>query len=128
MPDNSYTLRGFRIFECAREGPQLRNDRDAVQLIGSAASAGLTEWLLIPTERFDSGFFRPSTRIAGEILQKFVTYGRRVAIIGDISAYVSESSALRDFVYECNRGNQIWFVPSAQEFEERLAQQSRPKD
>jgi hypothetical protein len=39
-----------------------------------------------------------------------VTYGRRVAILGDISRYIDESPALRDFVIEANRGDQVWLV------------------
>jgi hypothetical protein len=31
-----------------------------------------------------------------------------------------ESSALRDFVYETNRGNQVWFVADQEELEKRL--------
>lgn len=53
-------------------------------------------------------FFDLSTKIAGEILQKFVQYYTKLAIIGDFSAYTSK--ALRDFIIECNRGNHIFFV------------------
>jgi len=44
----------------------------------------------------------------------------RVAIVGDISRYVEESSALRDFVYESNRGDQVWFVPTREKLAERM--------
>src|SRR5579863_5214927 len=106
-------------FECAREGKKLRDDRDAVELIGDAQGAGL---IVIPAERLDEDFFRLRTGVAGQFLQKFVTYRRRVAIVGDISRHVAESSALRDFVVESNRGDHIWFVENIEEVERRLAQ------
>jgi hypothetical protein len=46
----------------------------------------------------------------------------RVAIAGDIFRHVNESSAFRDFVYEANRGDQIWFVANIEELGERLGQ------
>ena len=54
------------------------------------------------------------------MLQKFVTYQFRVAIIGEISQHLKESSALQDFVYECNRGAQIWFLANHEELDRRL--------
>ncbi|MDR1210285.1 MAG: DUF4180 domain-containing protein [Clostridiales bacterium] len=55
-------------------------------------------------------FFRLSTGVAGEVSQKFVNYGYRVAIIGDFSGYASEP--LRDYIYECNNGGHLYFVDS----------------
>jgi len=60
------------------------------------------------------------TRLAGEFLQKFVTYGKRIAIVGEIPAEFMQSRALRDFISECNRGRQIWFVESREEFSRRI--------
>ena len=54
-------------------------------------------------------FFKLSTGIAGEILQKFVNYSMKIAIMGDFSEYTSKP--LKDFIYECNRGNAVFFVP-----------------
>lgn len=113
-------MNGLRVFVCTAEGKKkLRNDRDAVELIGEVVgqSAAL---VVIPTERLDEEFFHLKTRIAGEILQKFVQYGVRVAIVGDISRYAQESSSLRDFVRESNRGEMIWFAPNFEEVEKRL--------
>ncbi|MEI9972912.1 MAG: DUF4180 domain-containing protein [Ignavibacteriota bacterium] len=44
----------------------------------------------------------------------------RLAIVGDISAYAAESTALRDFIYEANRGRDIWFAAAREEIDERL--------
>jgi hypothetical protein len=78
--------------------------------------------IAISVERLDEDFFRLKTRIAGEILQKFVQYRFRIAIVGDISEQISESSALRDFVREANRGDQIGFVATLDELGQRLEQ------
>ncbi len=53
------------------------------------------------------------------MLQKFVTYGVKLAIIGDFSKY--KSKPLKDFMGESNRGKDIFFVGSEQEAVERLA-------
>ena len=107
------------VYHVPPEGKKLRDDRDAVELIGEARSAG-AGLVAIPAERFEEDFFRLRTRVAGEIVQKFLTYGLRLAIVGDISKYVNESSALRDFVYESNRGDHIWFLANLQDLDRRL--------
>ena len=56
-------------------------------------------------------FFVLSTCLAGEILQKFINYGVRFAIYGDFSKYTSKP--LRDFMYESNKGKDIYFQPTA---------------
>ena len=53
-------------------------------------------------------FFRLSSDIAGDVLQKFINYHTKLAIIGDFSKYTSKP--LHDFIYECNKGNDIIFV------------------
>ena len=55
-------------------------------------------------------FFVLSTCLAGEILQKFINYGIRFAIYGDFSKYTSKP--LKDFMYESNKGKDIYFQPT----------------
>ena len=54
-------------------------------------------------------FFILSTGLPGEILQKFINYGIRFAIYGDFSKYTSKP--LKDFMYESNRGRDVYFQP-----------------
>jgi len=108
----------MKIHICEAEGTKLRTERDAVDLIASSQGA---DWILVPVERLDPDFFRLRTRVAGEFIQKLVTYGRRLAVIGDISTYTEESTALRDFVYEANRGRDVWFLSSRADFDSRVA-------
>ncbi|HEY6904010.1 MAG TPA: DUF4180 domain-containing protein [Candidatus Acidoferrales bacterium] len=118
MSPRFYELHGVRILNAA-EGPLLRSDRDAVDLMSEAMSHGI-RFIVIPAERLSDDFFRLKTRIAGEVIQRFAMYRMRVAILGDISRHVAESTSLRDFVYESNRGNQCWFVADLDEFSKRL--------
>ena len=126
MPDRSYELHGVRIFECAVEGELLRNNRNLNDLI-SAAWEQHARMLVVPVDRLGDDFFRLRTGIAGEIVQKIVQYHLNLAVVGDISRYVEESTALRDFVHESNRGSQIWFMANLEELEARLKAAPAPR-
>ena len=70
-------------------------------------------------------FFILSTCMAGEILQKFINYGVRFAIYGDFSRYTSKP--LKDFMYESNRGKDIYFQPSVSRAMDKLSGYSKLK-
>ena len=114
----THEIHGHRVLDCPPEGPSIRY-AEAVDLIGEAMGAG-ADWVVIPSARLGDDFFRLRTGVAGEVVQKFVTYGRRLAIVGDISAHVAASEPLRDFVRESNRGAHVWFVADPDEFAQRL--------
>ena len=63
-------------------------------------------------------FFILSTGLAGEVLQKFINYGGRIAIYGDFSGYTSKP--LHDFMYESNQGKDVFFVSTEAEAVDRL--------
>ena len=65
-------------------------------------------------------FFKLSTGIAGEVVQKFVNYGFRLAIIGDFSGYTSKP--LHDYIYECNKGEHLYFVTDENEAVAKLTE------
>ncbi|MCI9122447.1 MAG: DUF4180 domain-containing protein [Oscillibacter sp.] len=65
--------------------------------------------IAIVKEAVAEDFFVLSTRLAGEILQKYTNYGIRLAVFGDFSKY--NSKALRDFIYESNQGKSFYFQP-----------------
>ena len=98
----------------------MRNGTDAVDLM-SAASEYRATFIVIPVERLGDDFFDLRTCMAGEMAQKFLMYGRRVAIIGDISRRIAASKSLAAFVIESNRGHDLWFVNNLQELVDRLA-------
>jgi Domain of unknown function (DUF4180) len=115
-----YELHGVRVLECVPEGAKLRTYQDAVDLVGKSFEYRAT-LIVIPVECLDDEFFQLRTRIAGELIQKFVQYRRRLAIVGDILRHLTESSALRAFVVEANRGKDVWFVAGLEELNQRLA-------
>jgi hypothetical protein len=120
MPSKSYELHGVRVLECDANEKQLRNYNEAVELIGKAFE-NRASLIVVPAECLDDEFFRLSTRIAGELIQKVVQYRQRLVIVGDISRHLAESSALRAFVLEANRGKEVWFLATREELDQRLA-------
>ncbi|WP_128984818.1 DUF4180 domain-containing protein [Streptomyces roseicoloratus] len=113
-------LHGTPVLLCPPEGPLLLGEREAVDVIGEGSYAGAS-WVAVPVERLPDDFFRLRTRVAGDIVQKFATYRLGLAVVGDIPRHLEESTALRDFVRESNRGTQLWFVPDTAALAERLA-------
>ncbi len=77
------------------------------------------ERIIVDKSAVAEDFFRLSTGLAGEILQKFVNYHTKLAIVGDFSKYTSKP--LQDFIYESNKGKDFFFVGTAQEAIERLS-------
>ena len=115
-----YELHGVRVLELIADSTKLQTYNDAVDLVGKTFENRAT-MIVIPVECLDDEFFRLKTRIAGELIQKFVQYRRHLVIVGDISRFLAESSALRAFVAESNRGKEVWFLPSRAELDDRLA-------
>lgn len=114
------TLAGVSVLVCAADGPKLDGEQAATDLIGDAFGSG-ARVIAIPVERLGAGFLTLSTRIAGGVIQKFVTYGFQLAFVGDISEAVTTSEALRDFVRESNRGRHVWFVADLDALAAKLA-------
>lgn len=119
MSGETRTIGGVLAYVCDADGPKLDGERAAVDMIGDALGAG-AELVVIPVERLGAGFLTLSTRIAGDAIQKFVTYGLRVAFVGDIGEALAASQALRDFVRESNRGRHVWFAADHTEVAARL--------
>jgi len=75
--------------------------------------------MIIHKESLGEKFFDLKTRFAGDLLQKFSNYKMSLVIVGDFSEYTSKS--LKDFIRECNRGRQIFFLPSIEDGLEKYA-------
>src|ERR1700722_17488282 len=114
-----YEIHGARVLECATDGSKLQTYSDAVDLIGKTFEDRATV-VVIPVECLDDEFFQLKTRIAGELIQKFVQYRRRLVMVGDFLRHLAESSALRAFVAESNRGKEVWFLANLDELNQRL--------
>ncbi|GGV59970.1 hypothetical protein GCM10010294_08720 [Streptomyces griseoloalbus] len=121
MADNDpMTLHGASVLVCDKDGRKLSGGETALDLIGDAMGCH-AEVVAVPVERVADEFFALRSGVAGDVVQKFVNYRLRLVIIGDIASHVADSEALRDFVREANRGNQVWFVADHAELGERLA-------
>jgi hypothetical protein len=75
--------------------------------------------IILNKSAISEDFFNLSTRLAGEILQKFINYRVKIAIFGDFSVYTSRS--LRDFIYESNKGKDIFFLSDEKHAIEKLS-------
>jgi len=74
---------GGRILEYPTEGSPLGNVSSSLEMIAAARSQD-AEWIAVPIERLGEEFFQLGNGIVGEVLQKFVSYHLRVAILGEI--------------------------------------------
>lgn len=92
--------------------------QSALDLIMSVSYETGCYRIIINKSAICEDFFDLSTKIAGDVLQKFVTYNIKIAIVGDFSAYTSKS--LKAFIYESNRGNDIFFLPDEKQAVEKL--------
>ena len=119
MTDRVEQRNGVPVLICADDGPPLAAAQDALDVIGAAFSC--SDVVALPAARLDERFFTLDTGLAGEIMQKFVNYRMRLVVVGDISARVAASTALRDLVNESNRADHIWFVADLTELDTRLA-------
>ncbi|GAA3758613.1 DUF4180 domain-containing protein [Plantactinospora mayteni] len=118
MPDEIQDRAGVPVLVCDPAGPPIATEQDALDLIG-ASFLGATV-VAVPASRLDASFFTLGTRFAGEVMQKFVNYRLRLAVVGDISAHLATSSALRALVEESNRADHVWFVPDLDALDDRL--------
>jgi len=91
----------------------LKDEQSALDLIMTIGFEKGSNRITLNKEAISEDFFNLSTKLAGTILQKFVNYNIKFAIIGDFSGYTSKP--LKDFIYECNKGNHVFFVSSEQE-------------
>ncbi len=74
--------------------------------------------IIINKEAVIEDFFILSSKLAGELLQKFVNYQIKLAIIGSFDHYTSKP--LKDFIYECNKGNHIYFLNNIEDAIKKL--------
>jgi hypothetical protein len=90
------------------ETPLITDAQSALDFIVSVGRENNVTKIIINKAAVNEDFFRLSTGLAGEVAQKFVNYGCRLAVIGDFSGYTSKP--LRDYMYECNKGRHLYFV------------------
>ena len=92
--------------------------QSALDVLMTAKYDAGTKNIVIRKELIVEDFFILSTGLAGDILQKYINYGGRIAIYGDYSHYTSKP--LHDFIYESNKGKDVFFVATVDEAIEML--------
>ena len=97
----------------------LKSEQDAIHLLEALFESGATK-VILHRKNIAPEFFDLSTRLAGEVLQKFVNYHIQVAIVGDFSNLPSVS--LKAFIYESNQGRHVFFLESVETALRKLTQ------
>ena len=96
----------------------ITDSQSALDLLMTAMYEAGTRNIIIDKKLIKEDFFILSSGMAGEILQKYINYGVRIAIYGDYSQYTSKP--LHDFIYESNNGHDVFFVETEDEAVECL--------
>ena len=110
---------GFRIVVLSSDEPIITDAQTALDLLATIHYDDDSSRIVINKEAMPEAFFKLSTGLAGEILQKVVNYRKKLSIVGEFSQY--KSKPLHDFIYECNNGRDVFFVCTEQEAIERLS-------
>lgn len=87
--------------------------QSALDVLMSAKYEAGTKNIVIGKELVADEFFILSTGLAGEVLQKYINYGGRIAFYGDYSKY--KSKPLKDFIYESNNGKDVFFAATKED-------------
>jgi len=94
------------VVQC--DGVIINDAQSALDFIMSVAYEVGCRRIAVSKDALAEDFFDLHSGLAGEVLQKCVNYRIKFAIIGDFSNYTSES--LKDFIYESNKGREIFFA------------------
>ena len=123
MQLRTHTQNGINIAVAESETPLIVDAASALDLLATVRYETDCDHLVLYQAAVTEEFFRLSSGLAGEVLQKFVNYRMKLAIIGDYSHYTSKP--LKDFIYESNKGRDIFFVATEAEAFEKLAAAGR---
>lgn len=97
----------------------IKDVQSALDLMTTVMYESGCDHIVLNKEAICEDFFHLSTKLAGEILQKFINYHMKIAIVGDFSVYTSKS--LKDFIYESNKGRDIFFLTDEKQAVEKLS-------
>ena len=118
METETLTVNGVTI-AVVNSAEKITTPQSALDLAVTVKYETGAQRIAIPKKLLPEEFFILSSGLAGEILQKYINYGIKMAAWGDFSRYTSKP--LQDFIRESNEGKQIFFPRSEDEALERLA-------
>ena len=118
----------FEKIDCAKgivaavlsENEVIADADSALDLLMSAKYEAGAECIVVDKKQIAEDFFVLSTGLAGEILQKYINYGGKLAIYGDFSHYTSKP--LKDFIRESNKGKDFFFAATKDEAVKKLTE------
>lgn len=109
---------GANVVNVISAEPILTDAQSALDLIATVRFETKCSRIIVDKSAISEDFFKLSTGVAGEILQKFANYQMKLAVVGDYSKYTSKP--LKDFIYESNKGKDFFFAAEFDEVIERL--------
>ena len=113
-----HEVQNIKIAEVVSDAIVIDSIEDGKDLMGNAYYEGCDS-VIVYEKNITPEFFDLKTKMAGEILQKFSNHRMKLVVVGDFDKY--NSSSLKDFIFESNKGRQVGFVASLQEALEKLA-------
>ncbi|MGU3370988.1 DUF4180 domain-containing protein [Bacillus mycoides] len=119
MEIKKVVIGGINIAVVRNDTVLISDVQSALDLMATVQYEADSKRIAINKSLISESFFDLKTRLAGDILQKFINYSVKIAIIGDFSMYNSKS--LKDFIYECNKGKDIFFLATEQLAIEKLS-------
>ncbi|EJP98521.1 MULTISPECIES: DUF4180 domain-containing protein [Bacillus] len=119
MKIKKVVIGGINIAVVRNDTVLISDVQSALDLMATVQYEADSKRIIIKKSLISESFFDLKTRLAGDILQKFINYSVKIAIVGDFSMYTSKS--LKDFIYECNKGKDIFFLATEQQAIEKLS-------
>ncbi len=117
METQQITTGGTCYIECIPSEWRLAGEREALDLVAACVEKGSNR-LMLHAESLTEDFYRLRTRLAGDILQKFINYHIRVAAILPLD--LVNQGRFREMVLEANRGNQFRVFQNREQAEQWL--------
>jgi hypothetical protein len=126
MKIETHQINNTTIAEVISNRIIIENAADGIDLLGNLYYQGFDK-IIWYQQNITPSFFDLKNQMAGDILQKFSTYGVRLSIVGNFDTYTQESKSLHDFIIESNKRKHINFVSSLSQALECLADTSNKK-
>lgn len=112
MDIQTHHVQGIDIAEIRFSETLINDIEEGVDLVGTLYFQGIDK-VVMYQNHFSEAFYDLSTRMTGEILQKFSNYRIRLAVVGEFKNV--QSASLSAFIAESNRYGQIIFAESLEE-------------